>query len=260
MFGVVRLLDVAPKTPIVLAQTVTAPLSGSQVPLRFALPYKAAVLQARIAPRFAVDARLVSGSSVAFELVKPVAVFTPASPPNAKPALILTKLGAETDTAPRATDAIAATDRAIAGGKSATRRGAVAVGELQTTYTASFLGGQLVRVVAVSAQGDYGTRTDRFYFGDGSDASGNPRLRAAYLTARRQARSLPPVNGGESRVIFGTYEDVAQKIILSTNDAPLLTGKTVNKQQQTVTPLDIIAARNFARIVTADIVKNLPRR
>ena len=256
-FGVVRLLDTAPKTPIVLAQTVTKPLSGKQVPLRFSLPYKAAVLQARIAPRFAVDARFVSGSATAFETTKPVPVLTPASP-GKNIALLLTR--STTDTAKRATDALSATDRAIAAGYSATRTGSVAVGELQTSYTASFLGGQLVRVVATSTQGDYGNRTDRFYFGDGADASGNLRLRAAFLTARRQARTLPSVNTGESRVITGTFENVSQKIVWSVDDAPLLTGKTVDKQQQTVSAPDMTAARNFARIITTNIAQSLSQR
>ncbi|MBC7808896.1 MAG: ankyrin repeat domain-containing protein [Akkermansiaceae bacterium] len=246
-FAVVRLLDVKPKVPVVLAETVT-PFAGKQVPVAFSLPYKAAISSLRPNAQFALDARIVSGGAARFRTAKPVPTLSTGSD-SKKVTLPLVLVTEDTQTR-LAAESMAATDKAIAKA-GVSFSGKQIVGELATSYTASFIGGQLVRIAAASAQGDYGNRTDRFYFGEGTDSEGYPVLRASYLNARRIARAQGVGDAGETVPIPGKYESVVQKIILDDAGKPVIVTKLVDGQDQSVSDPDITAARNFSRIIAA---------
>jgi uncharacterized lipoprotein YbaY len=250
-FALVRLLDTAPKIPVVLAQKVT-PFAGKQVPLPFSLPYKAATLAGRPGARFALDARIVSGGAARFRTQTPVPVLSPGST-NKGVTLPLVRVTDDLQ-ARLAAEAIAATDQAIT--QTGTGfSGTGTLGELATRYTASFLSGRLVRIVATSSQAEYGTRTDRFYFDDATDAEGFPVLRASYLSANRVARTPAPGGSGASVAAPGQYEQVVQKILLGDAGNPLLATRTVNKQEQSVSDADITAARNFSRLIASEALR-----
>ncbi|MBC8141841.1 MAG: ankyrin repeat domain-containing protein [Armatimonadetes bacterium] len=255
-FSVVRLLDVAPKSPVVIAQTVT-PFAGKQVPVAFSLPYTGAAIGKRYNPRFALDARIVSGSTVQYRTAKPVPVLQSAGASKNVP-LLLTRADEQTASALTA-EAIATTDKALTiSGQ--TRTGTTRVGEIVTSYEAMYLGGRLARIVARSTQGDYGNRTDRYYFSEAIDSGGVPMLRGAFLSAKRAARTQPPVNGGgETQIIPGKFEQVNQRIFLSDNGDTISTMKTVDGENREVSPLDITAARNFARLLAVRAIGSINR-
>ncbi len=250
-FSLVRLLDVSPKVPVVLSRAVT-PFAGKQVPVAFSLPYAGARLAARPNARLAMDARIILGCATEFASAKPVPVPGDVTK-NKNIILAVTRTGGA-QRALLAGEAINATDLAIrkAGVSVSGRRN---TGDLRTKYTASFLGGRLVRITANSTQGDYGNRTDRFYFGEGADSEGFLPLRAAFLHARRVSRTQPSLGGGVSAIILGSFDQVEQKIILGDGGEILSSGKTVNRRQQSVTGSDTSAARNFARLLASDATR-----
>ncbi len=255
-FAVVRLLDIQPKTPVVLARTVT-PFAGKQVPVAFSLPYKAATLSRRPNPKFALDARIVSGGAARFRTAKPVPTLSPGSR-NKNVVLPLVMVSEEEQTR-LAAEAVTATDAALAL-SGVDFVGKQASADLTINYTASFLGNQLIRVTATSTQGDYGNRTDRFYFSEGTDSEGFPVLRAAYLSARRIARAEPSGEGGRSDAVPGEYEKVSQKIILDDGGKPVIATKTVDARNETVSDADVTAARNFSRLVAAEALRAVNKR
>ncbi|MBC8134914.1 MAG: ankyrin repeat domain-containing protein [Fibrella sp.] len=255
-FAVVRLLDVKPKVPVVLAQSV-APFAGKQVPVPFSLPYKAATLTARPGGQFALDAWIISGGALRFRTEKPVP--TLASGFKSKNVILPLTLAAEDARTRLAAEAIAATDKAIAEA-GVSFSGKQTVGDLATSYTASFIGGQLIRILSNSSQGDYGNRTDRFYFNESTDSEGYPILRASYLNARRIARTPAPGNAGQMAIVPGKYEQVVQKIIFNDAGKQVIATKVVDGQNQEVSNPDITAARNFSRIISAEALRAIRNR
>lgn len=253
-FSVVRLLDVAPKSPVVVAQTVTL-FVGKQVPVSFSLAYTGTVLGKRRSPQFALDARIVSGSTVQYRTDKPIPVLR-GDVKEKSILLLLTRATPEVASALTA-EAVAATDKALTtAGR--TRTGTTRVGEIVTSFEATYLEGRLVRIVARSAQGDYGNRTDRYYFTEALDSGGIPVLRGAFLSAKRAARTQPTVNGsGGTQIIPGRYEQVDQRIFLNDDNTPISTAKTVDGEKREVSSLDITAARNFARFLAARATRSL---
>ncbi len=243
-FAVVRLLDAAPKSPVVLSQTVT-PFLGKQVPVAFSLKYETVSLSARPNGRFVLDARIIAGGTAQFRTPQPVPTLT-AGAPSKKVLLLVTPTNEVSRTA-LASEAITNTDKVLDQAGSSFR-GQLTIGETQTKYTAWFLAGKLVRINTSSSPEDYGSRSDQLYFAEDTTNERIPLLRASYLTAKRI------VHAGAASVPSG-YEQVIQKIILDDAGKPLVTIKTVDKQKQDVTALDITAARNFARIVAAEVVR-----
>lgn len=250
-FSVVRLLDIKPKVPVVVAQTVT-PFAGRQVPVPFLLPYKGADLAARPNPQFVLDARIVASGAALFRTEKPVPALTPES--KGKKVTLPLVLASEDAQARLASEAIAATDKALAQIGSSIS-GKQTLGEFATSYTATFIGTQLVRIVSNSSQGDYGSRTDRFYFSEGMDSEGFPILRASFLNSRRIARTQAPGNPAQTVVVPGKYENVIQKIILNDAGKAWIATRSVDGQNQNVSDPDVTAARNFSRLVSAEVLR-----
>ena len=250
-FSVVRLLNVASKSPVVIAQSVT-PFRGRQVPVAFSLPCTGAAIARQNRPRLALDARIVFGGAAQFRTDTPVPVLQPGTPGKN---VVLNLLRATPDAqAVLAGEAIAATDKALAlAGE--TRPGSTRVGEITTNYQATYMGGRLVRIVASSTQGDYGSRTDRYYFSETTDRGGFPLLRAAFLQATRTGRASASAGNGDAPIIPGRFEKVTQRIFLADTGEAISTGKTVDKEARSVSPLDITAARNFARLLAADALR-----
>lgn len=255
-FSVVRLLDIKPKVPVVLAQTVT-PFAGRQVPVPFSLSYKGADLAARSNPHFALDARIVASGAALFRTEKPIPALTPES--KGKKVTLPLVLTSEDAQARLASEAIVATDKALAQIGSSIS-GKQTLGEFATSYTATFIGTQLVRIVSNSSQGDYGSRTDRFYFSEGLDTEGFPILRASFLNSRRIARTQAPGNPAQTVVVPGKYENVIQKIILDDAGKAWVATRSVDGQNQNVSDPDVTAARNFSRLVSVEALRAVSKK